>query len=116
EFTTMEFGFYRMSYRACSGSGDMYGVFTDKTTGGPWGVGVFGVIPKQTFDKRPPGARIKDIADGTAKTLLLSEGVVPTVPYWGGPLGETVYGNMGGGLFSASLTPNSTSPDRPLGP
>jgi prepilin-type N-terminal cleavage/methylation domain-containing protein len=116
EFNTLEYGFYRMSYRACSGSGDMYGLFTDKTTSGPWGVGVFGVNQKQSFDTRPPGARIKEITDGTAKTLLLSEGLVPTVPYWGGPLGETVYGNMGGGLFSASLTPNSTSPDRPLGP
>ena len=27
-----------------------------------------------------------------------------------------MYGNMGGALFSASLTPNSTSADRPLGP
>jgi prepilin-type N-terminal cleavage/methylation domain-containing protein len=115
EFTTTQFGFYRMSYRACSGSGDMYGKMTDMS-GGPWGRGAFGVVPGQSFDRRPPGTRLKEITDGTAKTLLLSEGVVPTVASWGGPIGETIYGNMGGGLFSASLTPNSTSPDRPLGP
>ena len=31
-------------------------------------------------------------------------------------MAEIVYGNMGGSLFSASLTPNSSSPDRPIGP
>ncbi len=115
EFNTTDYGFYRMSYRACSGSGDMYGKSTDATTG-PWGRGVFGVLPKQSFDIRPPGTRVKEISDGTAKTILLSEGVVPTVASWGGPIGETIYGNMGGGLFSASLTPDSTSPDRIIGP
>ena len=35
---------------------------------------------------------------------------------WGGVMGEILYGNMGGGLFSASLTPNTSSPDRPIGP
>jgi Protein of unknown function (DUF1559) len=116
EFGTTQFGFYRMSYRACSGSGDMYGKSTDATTG-PWGRGVFGVVPGQSFDVRPPGTRVKEISDGTAKTLLLSEGITNSVtPGWGGPIGETIYGNMGGGLFSASLTPNSTSPDRIWGP
>jgi prepilin-type processing-associated H-X9-DG protein len=27
-----------------------------------------------------------------------------------------IYGNMGGALFSANLTPNSTALDRPIGP
>src|SRR5262249_36971110 len=57
------------------------------------------------------------ISDGTSNTLLLSEGVVATITTaWGGPMGETIYGNMGGSMYSGTLTPNSTSPDRPIGP
>ncbi len=116
EFDTQEFGFYRMSYRACAGSGDMYGKSTDSTAG-PWGRGIFGVISGQSFDLRPPGTKTSEITDGASKTILLSEGLTATVtPGWGGPIGETIYGNMGGGLFSTSLTPNSSSPDRILGP
>ena len=33
-----------------------------------------------------------------------------------GALGETIYGNMGGALFSAFNTPNSSSPDAVIGP
>jgi prepilin-type processing-associated H-X9-DG protein len=35
---------------------------------------------------------------------------------WGGPIGSILYGNMGGGLFTTTIGPNSTSPDRPIGP
>ncbi len=115
EFNTTDYGFYRMNFKGCAGSGDMYGAATDATKG-PWGLGVFGVISGQSFDKRFPGALRRDIRDGSSKTLLLSEGVVPTIASWGGPMSETVYGNMSGSLFSGSITPNSTSPDRPLGP
>jgi prepilin-type N-terminal cleavage/methylation domain-containing protein len=118
EWTKLEFGYYRMCYRACTGSGDMYGAATDATSG-PWGRGVFGVAHKQSFDMRLPGTRLKEISDGTAKTLLLADGItnaVPPMPNWGGPIGETLYGNMGGALFSASLTPNSNSPDQVWGP
>jgi prepilin-type N-terminal cleavage/methylation domain-containing protein/prepilin-type processing-associated H-X9-DG protein len=115
EFDSTAYGFYRMSYRGCTGSGDMYGNSTD-TTKGPWGKGVFGVYSGQSFDVRTPGSRVRDITDGTSKTLMLSEGLVNVVQEWGGPISETIYGNMGGALFSASLTPNSSSPDRPLGP
>lgn len=31
-------------------------------------------------------------------------------------MGETIYGNMGGSLFSAHLTPNSSAADRLIGP
>src|SRR5439155_13234401 len=116
EFDTTSYGFYRMSYRACSGSGDMYGKPPAGITTGPWGRGVFGVIPGQSFDLRPPGVRMSEITDGASKTILLSEGLTATVKDWGGPIGETIYGNMGGGLFSATLTPNSTAPDRVIGP
>ncbi|HXG09579.1 MAG TPA: DUF1559 domain-containing protein [Gemmataceae bacterium] len=119
ELGTTQFGHLRGNYRGCVGSGDMYGNPTDSTAG-PWGVGVFGVRAGQSFDGGPPkttGARITDIIDGTSNTLLLSEGVVPIQSAgWGGPIGAHIYGNMGGALFSASLTPNSTAADRPIGP
>jgi prepilin-type N-terminal cleavage/methylation domain-containing protein/prepilin-type processing-associated H-X9-DG protein len=117
---TAPYGFERGNYRGCVGSGDMYGNATDTTTG-PWGKGIFSVQPKQTVDpgKGPQtrGVRFADIPDGTSNTLLLSEGVVATITTaWGGPMGETIYGNMGGALFSATLTPNSSAADRPIGP
>jgi len=120
ELDTAEYGYYRSSYRGCVGSGDMYGDATDSTTG-PWGVGAFGVRPNQSADAvgsvMKAGVRINQIDDGLAHTLMISEGLVSRVEDgWGGPIGEAMYGNMGGALFSASLTPNSSSPDRPIGP
>ena len=116
---TSSYGFIRGNYRGCVGSGDMYGVATDMTNG-PWGPGVFGVKKGQSIDSGPTvhtvGLRFGEITDGTSNTLLLSEGLVATVTGWGGPMGEIIYGNMGGALFSASLTPNSSAPDRPIGP
>jgi prepilin-type N-terminal cleavage/methylation domain-containing protein/prepilin-type processing-associated H-X9-DG protein len=114
--------FIRGNYRGCTGSGDMYAAATDMTAG-PWGEGVFVVAPGQSSD---PGARlptqycsIVSVRDGASNTLLLSEGIVSRVgpnSGWGGVMGEEIYGNMGGALFSASLTPNSTSADQPYGP
>ena len=119
ELNTNEFGFYRGNYRGCTGSGDMYGNGTD-ATGGPWGQGVFGVVNGQSDDvnKSPKtlGIKLARISDGTSNTLLLSEGIVPRVTGWGGPIGSIIYGNMGGALFSASLTPNTSAADRPVGP
>ena len=118
ELGTGAYGARRGSYRGCSGSGDMYGNSTDATTG-PWGVGVFGVRSGQSFDSSGPrvGVTLVAVTDGTSNTLMLAEGLVPNdTNGWGGPMGMVIYGNMAGGLFSASLTPNSTSPDRPIGP
>lgn len=121
EMTSTDYGFWRGSYRGCTGSGDMYGASTDSTTG-PWGVGIFGVKKGQSVDDGATvptvGCTFADILDGTSQTLMISEGLVPSasVTGWGGVMGETLYGNMGGALFSASLTPNSSSPDRPVGP
>jgi prepilin-type N-terminal cleavage/methylation domain-containing protein/prepilin-type processing-associated H-X9-DG protein len=126
EFGTGAYGMVRGNYRACTGSGDMYGSATD-TSGGPWGVGVFGVVPFQTtdparkiFDRTGPptaGVPIVGIADGTSNTVLLSEALSPqTSSGWGGPIGSILYGNMGGGLFTTTIAPNSSSPDRPIGP
>jgi prepilin-type N-terminal cleavage/methylation domain-containing protein len=119
ELSTTMYGFIRGNYRGCVGAGDMYGGATD-TTAGPWGPGMFAVRPGQSVDPgagvRTRGVRLTEVSDGTAQTLLFSEGLVPSVSGWGGPLGEIIYGNMGGALFSASLTPNSTVADRPIGP
>ena len=120
EIGTGTYGFMRGNYRGCVGSGDMYGDSVDSTSG-PWGVGAFGVEPGQSFDTDANvptrGVRIADVQDGTSNTLLISEGLVPNVaPGWGGPMGETIYGNMGGALFSAALTPNSSAPDQVIGP
>jgi len=119
ELNTGPYGFQRGSYSGCVGSGDMYGNSVDSTSG-PWGVGIFGVTSGQSFDSDAAvptrGVTFADIKDGTSQTLMLSEIVVPRVNSWGGPIGEIIYGNMGGALFSAALTPNSTSADRPIGP
>jgi len=119
ETNTTAFGFVRGNYRACTGTGDMYGTATDATTG-PWGKGTFGVTAGQSVDStaavKTKGPDLATISDGTSNTLLLSEGISPTIPGWGGPIGSIIYGNMGGGLFSASLAPNSPSPDRIVGP
>jgi prepilin-type processing-associated H-X9-DG protein len=69
-----------------------------------------------TATVRTRGARLVEIKDGTSNTLLFSEGLVPNVTGWGGPIGSIIYGNMGGALFSAALTPNSSAADRPIGP
>ncbi len=120
ELYTTAYGFLRGNYRGCVGSGDMYGAATDSSSG-PWGSGIFGVRSGQSIDKGAGvptlGTTFAQVRDGTSQTLLISEGLVPQISTaWGGPLGEEIYGNMGGALFSASLTPNSTSPDRPIGP
>ena len=112
------YSYYKGSYRGCVGSGDMYGAATDSTSG-PWGVGAFGVAHGQSFDVTPKGlgTPLAEIRDGTSQTLMFSEGLAGgTTLGWGGAIGEILYGNMGGSLFSASLTPNSTAPDGPNGP
>jgi prepilin-type N-terminal cleavage/methylation domain-containing protein len=121
EMDTVEFGFWRGTYFGCVGAGDMYGnrIFTADglIPNGSW-IGAFAV--KQNTSGGDPKlyrpVRFKDFTDGTANTLLLSESLVPTVPHWGGPIGETIYGNMGGALFSAYTTPNSLVADRVAGP
>jgi prepilin-type N-terminal cleavage/methylation domain-containing protein/prepilin-type processing-associated H-X9-DG protein len=126
EIGTTDYGMVRGNYRACTGSGDMYGTRTDATTG-PFGVGVFGVVPFQTTDPdgkifnttgpRTAGVKLTAITDGTSNTVLLGEALSPeTSAGWGGPIGSILYGNMGGGLFTTTISPNSSAPDRPIGP
>ncbi len=119
EIDTGAYGFLRGNYRGCTGSSDMYGNTLDNS-GGPWGLGIFGVLRGQSLDPSAAvltrGCRLRRVKDGLSKTLLLSEGIVPTITGWGGAMGETIYGNMGGALFSTFLTPNSSAADRLIGP
>ncbi len=126
ELASPGWSYYRSSYRGCTGSGDMYGNKPSDLASDPvqvWGVGALGVRKDQNFDAAgsvfKAGNRLNQVTDGTSKTILLSEGLIcRTEPNntWGGPIGEAWYGNMGGGLFSATLTPNSTGADHVCGP
>jgi prepilin-type N-terminal cleavage/methylation domain-containing protein/prepilin-type processing-associated H-X9-DG protein len=121
EMDTMEYGFWRGNYSGCVGAGDLYGskIFAADGQIPPthW-AGAFTV--KQNPGGTPPLNRLikfKDFTDGTSNTILISETLVPTIsPQWGGPIGETIYGNMGGALFSTYTTPNSSIADRVSGP
>ena len=130
ELNDPAWGFWRGNYRGCTGSTDMYGtVFPPKVAGvDPPGVGCFQTDKGQRQFRDPdlPGNRaggppavfvkMAQISDGTSNTMLLSEGICPTVENWGGSLGSIIYGNMGGALFTGWLTPNSSAPDNIIGP
>jgi len=118
EMNSSSFGYWRSNYRGCTGTGDMYGEEAYGTPG-PWGKGVFTVAHEQSPDSDSPILPARTAAgrirDGLSNTLMISEGLVTMRPPdagWGGPFGEWVYGNMGGSLFSAALTPNSSAPDQ----
>jgi prepilin-type N-terminal cleavage/methylation domain-containing protein len=54
---------------------------------------------------------LKKITDGTANTLMMSEGVVlPETPGWGGPYSDAQTA-LGGQVFTGWKTPNSQLPD-----
>lgn len=117
ELDSAAFGMYRGNYRGCVGGSDMYGNRIDSTSYVPFPqpgdlLGSFGV-KKDTSDPQRlvRGVKLSDLSDGTTNTLLISEGVAPTIPDWGGPIGSLLYGNMGGGLFSAFEPPNTSEPD-----
>lgn len=120
ELNTASFGFWRGNYRGCAGTGDMYGNRPSTTDEGPVGLGVFGVLRGQSVDEdasvTTTGARAGKIKDGLSKTVMMAEGIVPLFEGWGGALGETIYGNMGGALMANTLTPNSSAPDVVYGP
>ena len=62
-----------------------------------------------TFRK---GVSLKDLTDGTAHTLCVSEALAPVISNkYDGPIGETSL-NEGGQSFDAVSTPNSSVPDR----
>src|SRR4051812_34475175 len=73
ELSSPTWGRIRANYRACVGSGDMYGRSLDGSNG-PWGLGAFGVIMDQGLPGGPPARALAlaSISDGTSQTLLLS--------------------------------------------
>jgi prepilin-type N-terminal cleavage/methylation domain-containing protein len=134
EMSTAAYGLWRANYRGCVGAGSMYGgrpalpsVLKPETLAavtadsnaliGAFGVKVSGPSKGQNYtDQVVPPNKLSSFTDGTTETLLISECVAPHVPDWGGPIGSTIYGNMGGGLFSAAETPNTSVADRIIGP
>ena len=115
------YSYYKGSYRACVGSGDMYGgpPYGTTATSGVLRQGAFSVVQGQNFDVSPNGlgTPLAAIKDGASQTIMLSEGLAGgTTVGWGGVIAEVLYGNMGGSLFSAALTPNSTAADIVIGP
>jgi prepilin-type N-terminal cleavage/methylation domain-containing protein len=109
----------RGNYRACAGSGDLYG---NPPTGAPAGyvsgLGAFGVRQGQIFGG--PGAavlycRMAEISDGSSNTIALSEGLKDCIDIWS-TINDVTLGNMGGTFYSHFSTPNSTVADRPWGP
>lgn len=124
EIGTTAFGMVKGNYRGCVGTGDMYGSQPSGLSGGLFGLGIFGVVPDQSSDPTPtagfvgaPPTSLAAVTDGTSNTAMLSEALTGrTSAGWGGPIGAIIYGNMGGGLYSHATTPNSSAPDRPIGP
>lgn len=124
EIGTTDYGLVKGNYRGCVGTGDMYGAQPSGLSGGQWGIGVFGVVANQSADPTPTAGFVREspvtlaaITDGTSGTVMLSEALTgQTSSGWGGPIGAIIYGNMGGGLYSHATTPNSSAPDRPIGP
>ena len=117
-------GHYRGNYRGCVGSGDMY-TFPYKLPAGCTlmppgaGAGIFAVKPGQSADPGAAiptkGVKLSEIVDGVSTTVILSEGLAPSVEQWTGPIGEVIYGNMGGALFSTAYPPNALEPDNVYG-
>ncbi|MFO0788469.1 MAG: DUF1559 domain-containing protein [Pirellulales bacterium] len=134
EMNTTAFGVWRANYRGCAGAGTMYGYVSQgsawatdlkaylKDTDsngliGAFGVKVAGPSKKKSFtDAVVPPNKLAHITDGTANTIMISECISPRVEGWGGPIASTIYGNMGGGLFSAAEAPNTSVPDNIIGP
>jgi len=110
----------RGNYRGCVGPGNIYGenptnLDVTQYNGGPVvpfvlpGPGIFEVKHDQSFDPGAPTpvaqTRMADITDGTANTVMLSEGLNATTSD-GGVMGDVQVSVMGGPLFSTYHQPN----------
>jgi prepilin-type processing-associated H-X9-DG protein len=107
----------RGNYRACAGSGDLYGNLPNGGSGYTPGIGIFSVNRGQIFQTANPPrqTRMTEITDGTANTIAFSECLKQTIDVWG-TLSDVTIGNMGAAFFTTFNTPNSTAADRPWGP
>jgi type II secretory pathway pseudopilin PulG len=101
------------SYAACFGAESYLSSLSN-----PELAGVFGVVPivppadaqdKQWMLASNQGTRLSDIADGSSKTLLLSE--ILSVDSPTDARGVWTWPGMGGSTFTGYQTPNSQSPD-----
>lgn len=108
----------RGNYRACVGSGDVYG---KAPVGAPSGYvsggGVFLVAPGAIFNGPipPEQSTFGKISDGSSNTVMISEGLKVCINNWS-TINDVSLGNMGGTFYSHFNTPNTTLADRPWGP
>jgi len=119
ESTNTYYARSRGNYRACAGSGDLYGNLpAGALTGYISGLGVFGVRQGQIFGGG--GAPVlyctmAQITDGSSNTIAFSESLKDCIDIWS-TINDVSLGNMGGTFYSHFNTPNSTVADRPWGP
>ncbi|TWT29342.1 hypothetical protein KOR34_52520 [Posidoniimonas corsicana] len=128
ELESTTWGFMRGNYRACIGSGNLYGDnpltarFRREVMSGDvgFGPGAMAIKENQGYPGidaafsggAPAKVKVSKFTDGLSKTLLISEGVVPVENLgWGGVFGESIYGNIGGALFNTTFGPNSGEAD-----
>jgi prepilin-type N-terminal cleavage/methylation domain-containing protein/prepilin-type processing-associated H-X9-DG protein len=126
------------NYRGCVGSTTQYAADNPgapKVNGVPANAGVFQILLSSSYQgqvdqpnfywngKPLHYTRVADITDGTSSTMMFSEGLIcldQSIATLGGNdwsgIGDITCFSMGGSLFSAWLTPNSSQADNFFGP
>ena len=103
----------RGNYVVCAGPGNINGNAIGAGLAGP---GAFQVTANGNLGGSTPPAQslLKDFTDGLSKTLLMSEVLKPSKndEFQGSPGKIFAGGLMGGSMFSAYTTPNTTAADK----